>query len=69
MALSDWILIAIGVVIIVTAVLLFLRYRRELKKADDFEGLITESGRLVRRNVADVQKEIDSLEERLAKKS
>jgi len=63
MALSEWIMIALGVVIIATAVFLFLRYRRELRKADDYEGLITERGRLIRRNGVDAQKELENLEE------
>ena len=56
-------MIALGVVIIATAVFLFLRYRRELRKADDYEGLITERGRLIRRNGVDAQKELENLEE------
>jgi len=69
MALSEWIMIALGVVILIADVLLFLRYRRELRKNDDFEGIITERGRMTRRSEAEILKEIERLEEKLVKKS
>ncbi len=67
MALSEWIMIALMAVIIITAVILFLYFRHKLRSHEDFEGIVTEHGEDTHRAEIEVQDEIEKLETYLKK--
>ena len=66
MALSEWIMAALMAVIIITGLSLYFYFRQKFKKSDDFEGIVTERGRNVRRANIELEKELNDLEKELA---
>ena len=59
----NWLLVALGAIIIVTGILLYRWFRRKFVKMDGFEGFVEERGSFPRRKDFDwVKSDINRLE-------
>ena len=66
MAISNWIEVIVGAVILITGISLYLHFRRKFRDMDGFEGITTESKEGgYREEEPDAETELNQLEEQL----
>ena len=63
MTLSNWIELAVAVVILIAGISLYVHFRRKFKSMDGFEGIMTERSDGRYRETQDMETEQDRLQE------
>ena len=68
MATSNWILLAVLLLIVIVGIILWRVSKRKLDREGSVEGIITERGKLPWRQPLDVEEEIKQLKDQLGRK-
>jgi len=68
MATSNWILLAVLLLIVIVGIILWRVCKRKLDREGSVEGIITERGKLPWRQPLDVEEEIKQLKDQLGRK-